>query len=489
MLQKYKKNLDDHNINLLDYTDNQSPKGRPFFKVSKFIVYMLTTLVIIFFIFTYQILFTNSSFVDSLGGSGGFFKQLTSIAKSSDQLQGYEDDRINILLLGIGGEGHDGPNLTDTIMIASLKPSTKSVGFISIPRDLLVDIPGQGLWKINNANHFGEKEKTGHGPELTSQVVSNITGIPIHYYIRVDFDGFAQIIDDLGGVKVYVDRSFVDYQYPAANYKYQVVSFDQGWQTMDGDAALKFARSRHGNNGEGSDFSRSNRQQKIIAAAKDRAFSFRTLFNPSKINKMLKTLDTHIATNMSISEIIELYKLSKNLNTDNPINLILDDGPNGYLFSSMVNNSYVLQPRGGSYTAISSAVKHIFDQTTIESPKMQTASIEIRNGTTINGLAFETSQTLKNLGYKIIKIGNAPTQNYPETQIYQLQADANQESLDNLKSTFNAVLVDSVPEWIREDAELTTEFYIILGDPDHIETALPETAPQPLITDSSADNQ
>ncbi|PIR94264.1 hypothetical protein COT97_02115 [Candidatus Falkowbacteria bacterium CG10_big_fil_rev_8_21_14_0_10_39_11] len=484
---KPKKNRENNNINLLNYSDNQSPKGRPFFKVSKFIVYMFTTLIIIFFIFTYQILFTNSSFISNIGGTGGFFKQLTSIAHSSDDLKGLEDDRINILLLGVGGAGHDGPNLTDTIMIASIKPSTKTVGFISIPRDTLVDIPGQGLWKINNANHFGEKEKTGHGPELTSQVVSNITGIPIHYYIRVDFSGFEQIIDDLGGVKVYVDRNFVDYQYPTANYKYQVVSFEQGFQTMDGDTALKFARSRHGNNDEGSDFARSKRQQKIISASKERAFSFRTLFNPSKLNKMLKTLDDHIATNLSISEIIELYKLSKNLDTDNPITLTLDDGPNGFLFSSMVNSAYVLQPRGGNYNAISSAVKHIFDQTTVEVPKTQNASIEIRNGTTVNGLAFSTSQTLKEQGYQIIKIGNAPSQTYPQTLIYQLQANADTEALNNLITNLDADFIEEIPSWIREDAELTTDYYIILGDEDHIDTSPPETAPKPLITSSTDD--
>jgi len=115
-------------------------------------------------------------------------------------LEGDHDDRTNILVLGQGGPGHDGPFLTDTIIIASIKPSTGQIGFISIPRDLAVNIPGQGVRKINHANAFGEAQKNNLGPALAASVIHDTFNIDIHYYIRVDFKAFEEIIDDDNGI-------------------------------------------------------------------------------------------------------------------------------------------------------------------------------------------------------------------------------------------------------------------------------------------------
>src|SRR6056297_1684736 len=331
-MQRYQKTQDhltDPKVNLLTKADNQRPKGKKIFKVSKFIIYLLVVLIVAFLVFSYQVLFTNNSITDVFSGKINIFKQLNSLAGGGN-LQGESDDRINFLLLGMGGKKHDGPYLTDTIIFASLKPSTKEAAMISVPRDLLVEIPGYGWWKINNANAFGEQKNSGQGALLTKEVVENLLNQPIHYYVRIDFSGFEKMIDELGGIKVQVDTQFTDFQFPTKDHKYKVVSFEKGWQTMDGETALNFTRSRHGNNGQGSDFARSLRQQKVIQAIKNRVFSYNFFLSPGKISGLLSELSKHLKTDLEPWEILKLAKLVQKTDLSSINTKILDDSPGGY---------------------------------------------------------------------------------------------------------------------------------------------------------------
>jgi LCP family protein required for cell wall assembly len=199
----------------------------------------------------------------------GFLQSVKNFIFHSDNVMiGQTDDRINILLLGIGGSGHDGPYLSDTNIIMSIKPSTKEVAMISIPRDLAVKINNYGVRKINNANAFGELEQSGNGAEYARKVFEETFNISIPYYARVDFEAFKEIIDNVGGITVNVERSFTDLSYPGPNDSYQTISFQAGEQEMNGEQALIFSRSRHGSNGEGSDFARARRQQLMLSAFK-----------------------------------------------------------------------------------------------------------------------------------------------------------------------------------------------------------------------------
>jgi LCP family protein required for cell wall assembly len=114
----------------------------------------------------------------------------------------------------MGGVGHDGPFLTDTIILASIKPSKKQVALISIPRDMAAPIPDRGWGKINAANAYAEAQTAGEGGEEVRATLAKLFDLPIHYYVRVDFNGFMELIDKLGGVDVYVERSFIDNQFP-----------------------------------------------------------------------------------------------------------------------------------------------------------------------------------------------------------------------------------------------------------------------------------
>ncbi len=179
------------------------------------------------------------------------------------KLKGEGDGRINILVLGIGGVGHEAPTLSDTMLVLSIDPQTKDTAMLSIPRDLYVKIPATGKYatqysKINAANAYG-------GPELAAKVVSSVIGVPIHYYILVDFSGFRQAVDAVGGVDVTVGKAIYDPEYPCDNEKggYCPFSVAAGPQHMNGTVALRYARSRKST----SDFDRAARQQQIIGGA------------------------------------------------------------------------------------------------------------------------------------------------------------------------------------------------------------------------------
>jgi len=296
------------------------------------------------------------------------FQQISHlISKQGEKIKGEEEDRINILLLGVGGYGHQGSLLTDTIILASIKPSTKQVAFISIPRDLAVEYPGNYYWrKINNAIAFGqEMEYPGGGEALAIDLAQQVTGQKIHYYGRVDFTGFKEIIDGVGGIKVNVEKSFTDYSYPTEDYGYQTISFSAGEQIMDGETALKYVRSRHGTNGEGSDFARAKRQQKVLMALKDKITSFSTLINAKKISEILNTLGNHTKTNMEIWEMLRVYRLIQGVNQSNIITAVLDNGPNGLLKNTTgLNGAYILVPRAEDFSEIHKLCKDIFEQNT-----------------------------------------------------------------------------------------------------------------------------
>lgn len=384
----------------------------------------------------------------------GFLTQIKNLILSSDrQLKGEAEDRINILLMGIGGEGHDGPYLTDTMILASIKPSTNQIAMLSIPRDLLVNIPGYGFRKINNADAFGETQKPGYGPVLATDVVQTILQQPIHYYIRVDFKAFKDIIDEFGGVKVNVDKSFVDNEYPTYDFKVQTISFEKGSQTMDGETALRFARSRHGANGEGSDFARSRRQQKIITALKDEVFSSSLFTNAGRIQGIVESLKQNLQTNAEMWEINKFYKLAKRLDYENLINRVLETGHNQPLVENMYNGASVVEPRLGNFDEVARIAANLFAEgkltivsaptpaTPVEPVKPVGPKIELQNGTWVLGLAAKTKTELENQGVKIEVIGNAKTRNYNKTIVYDFSQGKFTVDLNKLKTTLSAEII------------------------------------------------
>jgi LCP family protein required for cell wall assembly len=176
--------------------------------------------------------------------------------------------RLNVLILGLDRRpGETGPVRTDTLILATFDPGRPQTALLSIPRDLWVDIPGQGANRINTANYFGDLAQPGYGPELAMQTIQNNFGLSPHGYVLVDFAGFVALVDALGGIDLDVPQTIVDESYPTPDYGVTTIVVPAGPQHMDGATALIYARTRHAD----SDFGRSQRQQQILRALAARA--------------------------------------------------------------------------------------------------------------------------------------------------------------------------------------------------------------------------
>ncbi|MBU0661158.1 LCP family protein [Patescibacteria group bacterium] len=405
----------------------------------------------------------------------GFLNRMKHLfSKKEKELQGEEKDRINILLLGQGGPGHDGPFLTDTILLASIEPSTQRISMVSIPRDLNVYIPDYGKRKINHANAFGEAKKADAGPILASHVVEETFNQQIDYFVRIDFKAFEELIDDVGGITINVERSFIDYEYPAPNEEYQTISFTKGIQTMNGRTALIYARSRHGNNGEGSDYARSKRQQQMILALKEKLLSFETLTNPLKIHNILDSLQSHILMNLEFSDIMMFVRMAKELNTEEVINLTLDDSPDGYLTQGFnANGEWILEPSSGSFDDINQSIEHIFsnppqiteDHTPIQEKTpivvYDHTNIEVQNGTWRAGLAARVEKQLEDKGFLIKHIDNTAIRPQIESSLVLLQP-VDEAIIQALKTELSITKIANMPE--GESANDDSDILVILGE-------------------------
>lgn len=266
------------------------------------------------------------------------------------------DNRVNILVLGAGGDNHTAGDLTDTIILLSVDLKDYDVATISLPRDLWID---DMKAKINTAYHYGEEREPGGGLDLAKSVVETAIDQPIHYAIYLDFSSFIESVDVLGGLTVDVERAFDDYRFPIPgrendlcqgdpeyNCRYEHIHFDAGLQLMDGATALKFIRSRHAEGDEGTDFARSARQQKVITALRNEIFSPRFLLS-SKPEKMYEIFKTSIKSNISQNEIWNLVWLAFYARHSQIRSTVLTNGENGLFYTPSVADygQWILLPK------------------------------------------------------------------------------------------------------------------------------------------------
>jgi LCP family protein required for cell wall assembly len=356
------------------------------------------------------------------------------------KLKGEGDGRINILILGIGGEGHEAPNLSDTILVMSIDPKTKDAAMLSVPRDLYVKIPpvpGKSLTqysKINAANAYG-------GPELAEKVVSNVIGVPIHYYMLVDFSGFKQAVDSVGGIDVNVPKAIYDPEYPCDNELggYCPFKIAAGTQHMNGTIALRYARSRHST----SDFDRASRQQLIIAALKTKSMQLSTLTNPAKLSGLLDALGGHVKTDMQLNEMQKMATIAKDIDTSKLTNKVLDTAGNDSLLvdgSGRIEGAGSIElPRRGNYdyTDIQDFVKNIFVDHYITD---ENARIEVQNGSGLSGVAAQVAKSLKAAHYNVADPTNA-AQLLSKTVIYDYTGGKKPYTINYLQRRFGVTAV------------------------------------------------
>jgi len=380
-------------------------KKRKALKISGFVV-----LAVIGFI-GYQLFSTvQASIIDrgksALGLSGNI---------EPGQLKGEGDGRVNILLIGVGGENHPGGNLNDVTMVVSIDPANEDVAMLSIPRDLYMAIPGQYSSRINAAYALGEDDPTTTGHDLVEATVEDLLDIDIHYFAKIDFDGFVDGINEVGGITVDVPEAiydpFIQSKYGNGRYGFSV---NTGEQYMDGETALQYARSRKTT----SDFDRAARQQIILQAVKDKALSLGTLTNPLVINDLLGVIRDHFLTDVSIQEGLRMLEIAKTIDTNEIRTAVIDNAPDGLLASQNINGAAVLVPKAGigNFEDIQAFVKgNLFADGFL---RRENAQIDILNGTNVAGLADEAAQELSGLGYSVANIDNSPQKGIATTIFY-----------------------------------------------------------------------
>src|SRR5437016_8581299 len=269
-------------------------------------------------------------------------------------------DRVNLLVMGFGGSGHDGAYLTDSMLVMSLLPQSHHTTLISVPRDLWVQIPpGSGQYhKINAAYEYGSNNnaKPADGGNAAAAKISLVTGLDVKYWLTINFQGFREFIDSIGGIDVYVPDSFTA-NYPAnddpnINPNWIKVHFSKGMQHMNGETAIRYARARYvlDNPAEGSDFARSARQQIMIKPALSKVKQISTW--PSLYNA-LTALQRTIYTNLSMADLMQ-FALKMDLNSAHRVGL---SNQNVLVDDTASDGEAILAPANGNWQAIKDYVK------------------------------------------------------------------------------------------------------------------------------------
>lgn len=322
------------------------------------------------------------------------------------------DSRINILLAGIGGPGHSGPDLSDTLEIYSIDPVNKTAAVLSIPRDLYVTLSDGSHGRINAINTEGVQYCKKHACAVGSDqggaamegMIGDLLGIKISYFVRLNFTGFQQLVDTLGGIDVTVATRLFDPLYPCPDPStaYCPINIPAGAHHFNGATALQFARSRE----TSSDFARAARQQQVIAAMRDRALTAGILANPAKVTQLLNILGKNVKTDVQPGDLTTLINLIKQIDSAKTTTNVLDTAATGPLTSSVIGGADVLVPRLGlnDFSQVQQFVDNVLKDPYVQK-EAATVAIVNASGRLVTGTTVESQ--LKNLGYNVVSLTTA----------------------------------------------------------------------------------
>ncbi len=358
------------------------------------------------------------------------------LPENSDSIPDWEipepkkDERVNVLLLGVdAGDPTDknAPKRSDTMVLASYDPVGKKVDLISIPRDTRVMIKGRGYDKIAHAHAFG-------GPSLAMETVSNFLGVDVHYYFRIDYEGFKKVVDSLGGIRVNVPMD-MEYHDPYDNPPLHI-SLKKGWQTLNGEKAIQFVRYRKGY--ENGDIGRVEAQQAFMSAMIDKVLSAGTIL---RMPLLAQTLASHLSTNMGLSEMKKYAFDAAGIKRED-IKMHRIEGEAKYVDGI----SYFIYDKQKTEELVAS----IFGGTD------STIKVEVLNGSGVNGLAGRVASMLEKQGFEVVNIGNADGMEYSSTHVYDRKGRG-----DKAKKVANALSINTYKVEINEDND--ADVTIILG--------------------------
>jgi LCP family protein required for cell wall assembly len=400
----------------------------------------------------------------------------------STHLKGESDGRVNILIAGNSADdiGHNGGNLTDSIMIMSVDTVHHKALLLSVPRDLYVKIPGNGHGKINQAYVDGENEdfqEDGYpdgGMGLLEKTIEQSLGVKSQYYALINYTAIRDMVNAVGGIDVNIQstdrRGLYD---PSRDYATGgvLVRLSNGMHHLDGEQALDLARARGDARGSygyaNSDFTRTANQRLMLLALKSKISSTGVLANPVKLTSLADALGNNVKSDMSLSEVRRLYDLMKQIDNSKVASGGLNNlnGAN-YLTSSRVGNQSVLIPAAGKddYGDIRSALSRLFSNNQIVN---EGAQVVVLNATDSFGVAAATKDKLVAKFVNVTEIADARSTS-STIQIIDASGGKAPQTLQLLTQTFGNRVTTANPYASRyPDAT-----FIILVGADHIPAGL-----------------
>lgn len=414
---------------------------------------------------------------------GNIFSVLTTT-----KLKGEDSGRVNILLAGNSADdpGHDGANLTDSIMLISIDTKNNKAFLLSIPRDLWVQIPGNGHAKINDAYVVGQSDgfsQSGYpsgGMGQLEQIVSEDLDVPIDYYALVDYSALRDSVNAVGGITVNIQSSDPRGLYdPSVDYATHgpLVRLTNGEHVLDGEQALDLARARgdaYGSYGfAGSDFERTQNQRMMLVALKSKAVTAGVLANPAKLTSLFDAIGSNVKTDFSLSEVHRLYDISKNITGNNIQSLSFNsaDGKNLLASYTAPDGESALIPAAGidEYGPMQAFIQR---QTSSNPVVQEGATVTVLNGTDTNGLASKVKTKLMASHIDVTATGDSPTPTQATTVII--------DNTNGKKPATAAALVKLLGNHLTTQntygLSYSTDFIVILGT-DQVPTTTTATTP------------
>ncbi|MEA3357548.1 MAG: LCP family protein [Patescibacteria group bacterium] len=392
------------------------------------------------------------------------------LTEEQPELKKDENDMTSALIVGLDTRPSEpGLQNTDTVIVATFNHNTNNITMISIPRDMWVEHPKHPGYstKINGIYNLCEAVEDDTGMECLKDVAETVSNLEIQYYGIIDIAGGVELIDTLGGVDVDIENTFTDYMFPTATGGWEVVSFEEGTQHMDGETAMKFARSRHSMmNSEGTDFARASRQQRLITAVKEKVLSMETYTNPIKIFDLIDSLGKSITVSEITSDDIQAaYNVVQKSDSGATYTTVLNPASGNWtLITEDPSTAYVLFPQAGENNWID---VHSFIASFITNPAMydESASIYVYNG----GLGYNESynkylEFVEQYPYlEIVFGGNIGLQTLSDTTVASFSDSMKYATIKEVEDFFQIKHVSDIPEGI---ANLYGEdIVVVLGTP------------------------
>jgi LCP family protein required for cell wall assembly len=349
---------------------------------------------------------------------------------NANLLNGQDGGRINVLLMGRDGDSSKQPDVTDSMVLASIDVVNNNVTLISVPNNLWVN-NSQGAMEVSHAFEKGEYSFSGSmnpnssdtdtidaGFKLADQTVSGVLGVPINYNVIINFDGLQQLVDAIGGITINIPTALNDPTMAWQNAGQPIIA-QAGTQTLSGKQTLLYATSKEST----SETDREQRQREVLSAIFSKVMSTSTLSNPIKVSDMISSLGNNVASDLSMTDAAKLYQLVAPISPNSFTSDDLFTNNSQYMMTGTMAGQSIVLPSAGlfNYGQI-----HSYIATALPNPYLakEDAGVLILNGTSTPGLATSLGNKLSAKGFNVIGVANASSSNWSKTTLYKVSGNS-----------------------------------------------------------------